>query len=90
MQRSVLDTRSDQKLASALASYSGVPAAFLTDAAVAQAMAPTIRLMKVMQDQKLRRIALRAHHLDSSDRDRVADLVNRLAGHQDEEDEIDF
>jgi transcriptional regulator with XRE-family HTH domain len=78
------------ELVDQLAAYFEVPAAFLTDAAVAEAMAPQLRLMRMLKDQQVRRIAFRASNLDASDRDRVADLIARLSQAELGDDDIDF
>ena len=76
-------------LVGALASYLGVPAAYLTDPDVARAMEPQLQLMKVMQNPDIRRIAMRANNLDKSDLERVADLARRLGADLEDED-LDF
>jgi hypothetical protein len=78
------------ELVEKLAGYFEVPAAFLTDAEVAAAMAPQLRLMRMLKDQQIRRIAMRASYLDASDRDRVADLIARLGNADLGDEDIDF
>ena len=75
---------------SALAKYLGVPEAILVDEAAANAIIPSLPLLKAMQDKKLRRLALRAGTLDPNDLQRVADLVNRLASDDQADVDLDF
>jgi len=77
-------------IVSALAKYLGVPEAILIDEAAANAIIPTLPLLKAMQDKKLRRLALRAGTLDPNDLQRVADLVNRLANVDQADVDLDF
>jgi transcriptional regulator with XRE-family HTH domain len=77
-------------IVSALAKYLGVPEAILVDEAAANAIIPTLPLLKAMQDKKLRRLALRAGTLDPNDLQRVADLVNRLANDDQADVDLDF
>ena len=77
-------------IVSALAKYLGVPEAILIDEAAANAIIPTLPVLKAMQDKKLRRLALRAGTLDPNDLQRVADLVNRLANVDQADVDLDF
>jgi hypothetical protein len=77
-------------IVSALAKYLGVPEAILIDEAAANAIIPTLPVLKAMQDKKLRRLALRAGTLDPNDLQRVADLVNRLANVDEADVDLDF
>jgi hypothetical protein len=77
-------------IVSALAKYLGIPEAILIDEAAANAIIPTLPLLKAMQDKKLRRLALRAGTLDPNDLQRVADLVNRLANVDQADIDLDF
>ena len=77
-------------IVSALAKYLGVPEAILIDEAAANAIIPTLPVLKAMQDKKLRRLALRAGTLDPNDLERVADLVNRLANVDEADADLDF
>ena len=77
-------------IVSALAKYLGVPEAILIDEAAANAIIPTLPVLKAMQDKKLRRLALRAGTLDPNDLERVADLVNRLANVDEAAADLDF
>jgi len=77
-------------IVSALAKYLGVPEAILIDEAAANAIIPTLPVLKAMQDKKLRRLALRAGTLDPNDLERVADLVNRLANVDQADVDLDF
>ena len=77
-------------IVSALAKYLGVPEAILVDEAAANAIIPSLPLLKAMQDKKLRRLALRAGTLDPNDLQRVADLVNRLASDDQADVDLDF
>jgi len=77
-------------IVSALAKYLGVPEAILIDEAAANAIIPTLPVLKAMQDKKLRRLALRAGTLDPNDLERVADLVNRLANVDEADVDLDF
>ena len=77
-------------IVSALAKYLGVPEAILIDEAAANAIIPTLPVLKAMQDNKLRRLALRAGTLDPNDLERVADLVNRLANVDEADADLDF
>ncbi len=74
----------------AFAGYFDVPTAFLSDPEVARAMAPQFRVMRALRETDVRRIAMRASHLDPSDRERVADLVRRLTDGDIEDDDLDF
>lgn len=67
-------------LLNALADHFHVPESFLTSEDVAAALAGDLRLLRVMRDRGLRRLAFRAQALSPGDRERVADLINRLAG----------
>ena len=67
-------------LVAALAEHFGVPEAFLTTQDVAESLAGELRLLRVMRDKQLRQLAFRANQLSPGDRDRVADLIDRLSG----------
>lgn len=77
--RTGAETELSTEALAAIATYFKVPSAVLTDERVAEMLAGQLPVMKLLQDDAIRRIAYRAHALSEDDRAIVTGLLDRLA-----------